>query len=246
MPDSSNHFRKVLSQTYLGLVCVSGWAVIGWSLWHWQTTDLQRFLVYLAVALLGSGMKVVLPSLTGTMSANFLFVLIGLAEFSLSETLVIGCLGILTQSVWQAKTRLQPVRLAFNAASIALAVWAAHSVFHMPWVKVQAVEKPVLLLCAAAAFFVSNTLFIAGAIAVTEWKPVFPLWRDGYFWSFPVYLLGGAVAALIDGISQWIGWQTALLLLPVLYAIHNSHRLHVEKLETARLHAERERQHADE
>jgi len=191
-------------------------------------------------------MKVVLPSMNGTMSANFLFVLIGLAGFSLPETLVMGCLGILTQSLWHARTKFSPVRLAFNASSIALAVGAAYGPYHLQWFRDQSLEKPVVLLCAAVVFFVLNTLFIAGAIAVTEWKPVWPLWRDGYFWSFPVYLLGGAVAAVIDGVSNWIGWQTGLLLLPVLYVIHNSHRLHVEKLETARKHAESERQHAVE
>ena len=243
---STNLIRGVASKLYLGAVCLGGLSLLAWTALHWQSTDVRRFLVYLLVSLLGSGMKIILPSITGTMSANFLIVLIGLAEFSLAECLWMGSLGILAQSIWQAKSRIQPVRLAFNAASIALSVGAAYYIFHLPWFDVQAIEKPIVLLIAAAIFFVSNTLFIAGAIGVTEWKPVWPLWRDGYFWSFPVYLVAGVVAAFVDAVSHWIGWQTGLLLLPILYFIHHSHRLHAEKLETARLHAERERQHAED
>ncbi|MDX1984848.1 MAG: HD domain-containing protein [Bryobacteraceae bacterium] len=211
---------------------------------HWRSHDAGRFLVYLVIALLASGTKVALPAVNGTMSANFLFVLIGIAAFSLPETLVMGCLGILVQSVWQARKRPNPLRLAFNTASIALAASAAYRIYHLQWFAEQSVERPVVLLCAATAFFIANTLFVACAIAATERQPLWPLWRDGYFWSFPFYLVGAVVAALIEGVGQWIGWQTALLILPVLYVIHNAHKLHVEKLEAASEHAKRERQHA--
>ena len=36
------------------------------------------------------------------MSVNFLFILLGVLELSLPETLVIGCTATLVQSVWQA------------------------------------------------------------------------------------------------------------------------------------------------
>ena len=246
MPKATNQPRGACATAYVGAVCCIGWAIVGWSLIHWESNNLRRFLVYLLIAVWGSAMKVVLPSVNGTMSANFLFVLIGVAEFSLPETITMASLGILFQSLWQPKTRPKFLHLAFNMASIALASSVAFKFYHLQLFKSEAVEMPLALLMAAASFFTTNTLLVAGAIAVTEWKPVWPLWRDGYFWSFPVYLLGAAAAALIDGATRWIGWQTALLILPVLYVVNNSHRLHVEKLDSARLRAERERQHAND
>ena len=65
--------------------------VLGYSLAHWQSQDLMRFACYLAVALLASGLKVQLPGIDGTMSVNFFFILLGVLELSLPETLVIGC-----------------------------------------------------------------------------------------------------------------------------------------------------------
>ena len=80
--------------------------------------------MYLAVALASSGLKINLPSVTGTMSMNFLFVLIGVAELSLGETLVMGCLGILVQSTFHAKKRPRTVQVAFNVASMACSIRA--------------------------------------------------------------------------------------------------------------------------
>jgi len=57
--------------------------------------DLLRFLCYLGIAVLSSGLKVNLPGVTGNMSVNFLFVLIGIVDMSLAETLAIGCIGTL-------------------------------------------------------------------------------------------------------------------------------------------------------
>ena len=72
------------------------------AVWHWQSADLTRFLCYLAVAVLASGLKVQLPGIDGTMSVNFLFILLGVMELSLPETLVIGCTATLVQSVWHS------------------------------------------------------------------------------------------------------------------------------------------------
>src|SRR5215467_4250656 len=68
-----------------------GAAVLGHALIYWQSDDPVRFACYLLVALLASGLKVHLPGIDGTMSVNFLFILLGVLELSLPETLVIGC-----------------------------------------------------------------------------------------------------------------------------------------------------------
>src|ERR1051326_4764439 len=59
----------------------------------WQSDDISRFICYLTVAVVVSALKVNLPGFKGTMSVNFLFILIGISEMSLSETMVLGCMG---------------------------------------------------------------------------------------------------------------------------------------------------------
>src|SRR5260370_27743628 len=242
----ANSKTGIAARLYLASVIVAGTAVLLWGLAHWQSQDSLRVSVYLIIACLASGMKVILPSVNGTMSASFLFVLIGVAALSMPETLVIGCLGIVIQSLWHASMRPQPLRVTFKVASMALSVAFAHAAYStgvMPWFHL---ERPVALALASVGFFVANTLFVAVAIAITEHQPLWNVWKRGYFWSLPVYLVGAAIAAFIDGASRWIGWQTALLILPVLYLIHSVHKLHIEKLQEANQLAEKERQHADD
>src|SRR5580693_7179401 len=102
------------AMVYIAVVILTGAAVLYHGMSHWSTQDWTRYVSYLAIALLASGMKVTLPAVTGTMSMNFLFVLIGIAELSLSETLTMGCIGMLVQTTVHVKKRPKPVQVIFN------------------------------------------------------------------------------------------------------------------------------------
>jgi putative nucleotidyltransferase with HDIG domain len=225
------------AKAFIAFVIVAGAFTLGHGLWNWSGADQARYLSYTIIALVASGMKVSLPSVPGTMSMNFVFVLIGISEFSLGETLVAGCLGALVQSLFYAKIRPKPVQLAFNFASVACSIEAAYTVAHLPNLQSG--------LLTAATFFLTNTLFIAAVIALTESKNLWSVWRD-YFWSFPNYLVGAAAAWVVGVSGHLIGWQPSLLLMPILYVVYRSHRMYVGRLEEARTRAEQQRAHAEE
>jgi putative nucleotidyltransferase with HDIG domain len=222
---------------YIGLVIAAGAASVGHGLWTWTSTDLARYLSYSIIALVASGMKVSLPSVPGTMSMNFVFVLIGIAQFSLGETLVTGCLGTLVQSLLYAKIRPKSIQLAFNFASVAISIQAAYFIHRLPNLQSG--------LLTAATFFLTNTLFVSAVIALTEGKNLWTVWRD-YFWSFPNYLVGAAAAWVVEVSGRVIGWQPSFLLMPIFYVLYRSHRVYVDRLEEARAHAEHQRAHAEE
>jgi putative nucleotidyltransferase with HDIG domain len=191
-------------------------------------------------------MKVTLPAISATMSLNMLFVLIGISEFSLAETLTMGCLGILVQSVFHAKNRPRAVQIFFNVASMACSIEISYGVYHAPFLTSGALETPIRLLLAAATFFLTNTFSVATVIALTEKKHAFHVWRESYLWSFPNYLVGAAVAWIVNAANILLGWQTSLLLLPILYLIYRSHSLYVNRLEDEKKQAEQLRAHAEE
>ena len=112
--------RSLRANAYIGLVLALGTGILVDSLWHWSTPDWARYGFYLAIALVASGMKVTLPAVMGTMSMNFLFVLIGISELGRSETLAMGCLGMLVQCVVHTKTRPRPVQVLFSTALLPL------------------------------------------------------------------------------------------------------------------------------
>ena len=79
---------SIQTKAFVGINVALGMVVLGFALFHWQSQDLMRFACYLVVAVLASGLKVQLPGIDGTMSVNFLFILLGVLELSLPETLL--------------------------------------------------------------------------------------------------------------------------------------------------------------
>jgi len=223
-----------------------GVVVLVFSLAHWQSHDPMRFVCYLVVAVLASGLKVQLPGIDGTMSVNFLFILLGVMELSLPETLVIGCTATLVQSIWQARKRLDPVKVLFNVAGM-MANASALTYLTYQWLYGRfGASKPMLLMVAALVFFFANTLPISVVIALTEGKSSRKVWSECYFWSFPYYLVGAAAVGLVGIVNRAAGWETSLLVLPLIYWVYRSYRLYLGRLEAEKERVEIEKRHVEQ
>ncbi|HEY6765016.1 MAG TPA: hypothetical protein VI386_09600 [Candidatus Sulfotelmatobacter sp.] len=174
------------TKVFIAVTAASGSIVLASAMLHWQSADLVRFGCYLAVAVLASGLKVQLPGIDGTMSINFLFILIGVMDLSLSETLLMGCMASLAQSVWHARKRLDPVKVLFNVCGVMANAAAITYVSYHKLLARYPSNKPIFLVMAALVFFLANTLPIAVVIALTENKSTQKIWSECYFWSFPI------------------------------------------------------------
>ncbi len=237
---------SVQTKVFVGITASLGAFVLGFALWHWQSADLARFVCYVAVAVLASGLKVQLPGIDGTMSVNFLFILLGVMELSLPETLLIGCLASLVQSVWQARNRLDPIKVIFNVLGMmANASALSYYSYHQLEAKFGP-NRPLLLMAAALVFFLANTLPISLVIALTEGKSSRRVWSECYFWSFPYYLVGAAAVGLVGLVNRQAGWQTSLLVLPLIYWVYRSYRLYLGRLEAEKDRVEVEKRHVEE
>ncbi|HXP41765.1 MAG TPA: HD domain-containing phosphohydrolase, partial [Candidatus Acidoferrales bacterium] len=237
---------SIQTKAFVGITASFGVVMLGYALGHWQSQDLMRFTCYLAVAVLASGLKVQLPGIDGTMSVNFLFILLGVLELSFSETLVIGCTASLVQSVWQTRKRLDPVKVLFNVAGM-MANASALTYISYHWLSGRAgSNKPILLMVAALVFFFANTLPISIVIALTEAKSSRKVWSECYFWSFPYYLVGAAAVGLVGIVNRTAGWETSLLVLPLIYWVYRSYRLYLGRLEAEKDRVEIEKRHVEE
>src|SRR5713226_8078131 len=179
MPTSAKLY--VSSAIAAGLILLAGCL-----LYKWDFPDLSRYFGYLALACLGSTLKIKLPKIRGTMSINFLFILIGVAELSLAETITLGCVGALIQCLWKPSTQPALIQVLFNIStlvtSIAIAFSASHALVHGE-------NLPVLLAVAVCAYFVANTGMVSLVLSLTEEQPFTRVWQQCYLWSFPYYLL---------------------------------------------------------
>ena len=233
------------AKLFIGTTAAVGVWVVAHAIWHWHSADLPRFFCYLLIAALASRLKIQLPGIDGTMSVNFLFILLGILELSLPETLVIGCTATLVQSVWSDR-KADPVKIVFNIFSMmATAIAISYLSFHSLGL-ILGESTPLLLVCTALIFFVANTVPVTIIIAITEGKSPKKIWSECYFWSFPYYLAGAVVVFIVDFVNKQTGWQTTLLVLPAIYWVYRSYRLYLGRLEAEKKQVEVEKGHAED
>jgi len=226
------------AQVFIATVIIMGMAVISYGVANWSSTDWVRLLCYLGVALAASGLKVKLPRITGTMSVNFLFILIGIAELSFAETLLIGTSAILMQCLWKVQRKPNWVQVAFNVSSVSFAIGLAYYAANYALLNVLNHNMGLRLVSAASIYFVANTIPVAMVISLTEKQSFAKIWKECYFWSFPYYLIGAAFAGLVSVVNKQISWQTTLLLMPVIFWIFRSYRQYLSRLEDEKRHVD--------
>ena len=219
---------------------------LAYALWHWQTVDLTRFACYLLVAVLASGLKIQLPGINGTMSVNFLFILLSVLELNFPETLVLGCTATLAQCLLGSGQKRVPIQIAFNVfGMMANAIVVSYVAYHELLRVLDAGTLPLLIIT-ALIFFVANTVPVAVIISLTEGKAVHKVWADCHFWSFPFYLVGAAVVFAVSFVNKQVGWHTSLLMLPMVYWVYRSYHLYLAKLAAEKKQVEIEKQHAED
>lgn len=224
--------------TFIFTQLLGGLPLLLYALLHWHSDDLFRYVCFLAVALAASVLKVHLPGIKATMSANFLFILVGVIDLSYSETLFMGCLGGLVQTLWHAQPRPRPIQWLFNLANLALSITAAEMVFHSKFAMKVGLQWPLLMAGAATAYFAFNTLSVSCVIAMTEKRNPVSVWKECYLWAFPYYLLGALVAGGASSVNRKYGWQVGLLVFPIVYWIYRAYQTYLARLEAQKKHAE--------
>ena len=204
-----------------------------------------RFIAYLLLALLSSGLKVTLPGVTGTLSVSFLFILAGMVELGPFQTLALGIGSALVQIYWRAKKRPAVYQVLFNLAAIAIALRFAEAAFNSSIAAALGGSLPVRLLLATTAYFIGNTVPIAGAISITEKRSLARVWRECYFWAFPYYILGATLVCFLHWVNQNLGWEFSILAMPVAWVVYRSYRLYIGRLETEKERVELEKERVE-
>src|SRR2546426_11706238 len=226
---------SIKAKLFVALVAIVGLATFGLGMSEWGSADLTRYICFSIFAILASCLKVSLPGMTGTMSVNFIYNFVALLKFILTEALLMACGATIIQCYWHAQVRPKPVQVLFNVANMATAIVVSH--FCYRGLLAAKPSLPALLAAVAIIFFVMNTVPVAAIISLTEGKSLKKVWEDCYFWSFPYFLVGAAIAGSLSTLNGIIGWQSSLLVLPVIYWIYRSYHLYLGRLESEKRHA---------
>jgi hypothetical protein len=213
------------TRSYIGVVVALGCVLLADCLTSYgQFPEMARFLAYTALACIASTMKVRLPRLHGTISVNFVFILLSVAQLTLSETLLLSFAATITQCLWRPKTRPKLAQVLFNSSTVgisaALAYWTARAVPDGP-------KSLMALIPAATVFFVVDSGLVSGILALISNKTLLEVWRQCHLWAFPFYLAGGVVAGGICTASGTSGWRVSLLVLPLMYLIYSHYQIYI-------------------
>jgi len=237
-PAQSRSWRglSALAKLYISLVVIAGFATLLYGAVHQSSKNIAEFICYLGIAVLASRLKVSLPGITGTLSVNFLFILIGVLELSFTETLILGAASMLAQCLYPERPRA--IQVTFNVCAGSISTALAYVVYHHRLTNLLIPNRPILLGLAATVYFIANAGSIAAVISLTERRPLIRILVDCYFWSFPYYLVGAGIAGAIAWLNNTFNWETSLLLVPTVYLIYRSYRLYLGKLEDEKRHVE--------
>ncbi len=201
--------------------------------------DPVRFASYCFLSILASGLRVSLPAITGTLSINFLFILIGLVQLSLPETLAMGATMTLVQCLRPVNGRKTQIRqILFNVSTVAIAIFASDYIYSSAYLHGHGIAGPLALIAASIPLFLFTTIPVAIVIGLTERKKLKEVWDECYFWAFPYYAVGALIAVSFNKFTDLISWQVSLVVLPVVYLVYRSYRLYLERLDDGREHAE--------
>jgi hypothetical protein len=210
---------------YIGATVALGFALLTGSLiWFRQFPDATLFVACLSLACIASTMKVRLPGLHGTISVNFVFILMGIAQLSLTETLIMAAAATLVQSLWRTKTQPRMVQVLFNTSTVVISTALAYAAAHLVRGEVQLWAA---LAPAATVFFIMNTGMVSLILALISKTSLVAKWRQCHLWTFPYYMVGAAIAAAVSISSHAMGWRVSLLVLPIVFLIYSYFNIYV-------------------
>jgi len=215
------------AKTYIGLVILSGAAVLLLAAGSWPAAGLKQFAIYLGLAALASTLKVRIPGMEGTISPNFIFLLLGMASCGFSQVVVMSLVAALVQSFWAAAKRPRLVQVAFSAATLVLSSAFAYKLSHVLLSGNGGESSVPLVFLAGSLYFPLNSALVSIVIGLVEGQRLGQVMQHCYAWVFRHFMGGILFAGLISGAySPATAWRGALVLLPavLLAFIYYRHR----------------------
>ena len=233
-PPLGQHTSKVkrswLASSFIAVILMSSVAMLSGSILKLHGLHRYQFLSLLIISAVASRMRVKLPGVDGTMSVNLPFMLIAAAQLSLFEAVVVAIVSAGAQCIPRAGGTFQPVKMLFSVSTMVLAAGTAGILLHNDWVISASHSFSSLPLVAACSmFFLVNTLPVATIISLTEGSHLLRVWSSICHLSFPYYLACAGITSMITAMTQLIGWQVPLAILPVMLLMYRCYCLYFSR-----------------
>jgi hypothetical protein len=218
------------AKVMIGMVAVASLCALSFGVVRWQSQAWPQLVLLLAAAALSSRLKVKLPGMTSLMSGNLPVILLGVTQLGLFASLLVAITAAIAQS-YSGGNKTKPVQFVFNACTLLNAAGLAYLVFHSQIFAAHASAHTMSLVLAAVTYFLANTAPVASIIGLTEGVNPFAMWHKVFLWSFPNYVIGAGLTAIVSTFSTASGLATMAALMAVLFAVYQSYKMYVGRAE---------------
>jgi len=229
------------AQIYVTAVITAGTGVAAAMLAN-ARPDLATFAALLACSCVTSAWKVTLPisrTCHATLSVSYAAALMALLLLGPQPALIVAVAGALPQCRINARESDPWYRTIFSMAAESLTMAATGLVYaslggRAGSLDLQTLPRP--LVGAIATYFFVNTGLVAAAIAMSARLSAWNVWRDGFLWSGPAFMVAGAAGALAAVVVERGGVWVALLMFAPVYLTYRTYGVFLKRLEDERRH----------
>jgi len=229
--------NRIAFLTFLTAEIAVGFMVGGWELAHWHCADWRAFAFYLVVSLFSAPLKIRVPNIVATISPTFITVILATIQLSLAEAVAISiACSILQTVVKKGEVRLEQLSFNFSLSALAPTAFAYGYGALSSWIPYVGVQ--VGLIVGGTLYYLVNTLVVTRISTLEKDLPFLENWRSAYGWSYPYYLGGTCLAGVLAGMSNKVGPEYLLILIPVAYLFYHGYNTYVGRIEDSRKHVE--------
>ncbi len=219
----------IKAKVMIGMVAVASLCALSFGVIRWQSQAWPQLVLLLAASALSSRFKVKLPGMSSSMSGNLPVILLGVTQLGLFGSLLVAITAAVAQSYSSGGIKTKAIQFVFNACTLLNAAGLAYLVYHRQFFGVYAATHTMSLVLAAATYFLANTAPVASIIGLTEGGNPFALWHKVFLWSFPNYVIGAGLTAIVSTFTTVTGLASVAGLLTVLFAVYQSYKVYVSR-----------------
>ncbi len=181
--------------------------------------ETREFVVLLAMAVIAARFKLTLPGFESNMSMNLPFMLLAISELAMPEAIAVGAASTFVQTLPRSGQTVKPAQAVFNVCNMVNAI-AIASVVSGRALHLATLNKPFLIASAALAFFLADTLPVAGIISMTSPSKLMESWSEMALMTFPYFVLSAGLACIVATGFEGIGWTAGVATLGVMLGVY--------------------------
>jgi diguanylate cyclase (GGDEF)-like protein/putative nucleotidyltransferase with HDIG domain len=226
--------RPVAGRIYVIAMIALGAVLMASALSTWQLERPEVFAVLLVLSVISSALKVDLPLGVGSscISLSYAVDFTALLLLGPAPTMLIAVASGWSQCTFRMNVRNPAYKTLFSMATLAVSVATASATYTALGGTYGTLPPAPLqpIMAAALVYFLTNSLAVAAAFALSSGLGVLRVWNDNFLWTIGSYVVGAIGAGIAVEVFQRAGeWHAALAFVP-LGLTFRSYRIYLKRI----------------